>query len=734
MSRETIDSPGTPPHLPIESVAAYPLPGMVAPGGLAFSPDDRLITYLYSPDASLNRYLYAFDTESGEVSLLLTPPEDSVSEESLTLAEKLDRERRRQRELGITQYAWAEGDNRILLRQGGSIYIWLGDEKAPRRLVAGGSAVRDARFSPDGSWVAYVLDAELHVVPAIGGEPRRRTWGARESGKTNGLAEFIAQEEMGRHRGFWWSNDSRWLAFAEVDESHIPVYRIVHQGRNAMNANAQEEHHYPFAGQANARVRLGVVPVNGGEPIWMDLGENDDFYLARVKWLPDGRLSAQRLNRDQTVLDLLVFDAKTGKSDHLLREETDVWINLNDMFRPLKDGHFIWASERSGFQHLYLHAPDGELIRPLTEGSWVVDRIAGVDQRQEIVYFTGNKGNPMESQLYAASFAGGESRQITTEAGTHAVTIDRGKRRFIDVHHSLDKPPTITLRSLSDGQALAVVYASDDPRVAELGLSPPELITLQNREGIDLHGAVYRPDSSHGSGPYPTIISVYGGPHVQRVTNGWSMTVSMRAQYLRSRGYLVFVLDNRGSARRGLAFERPIRRRMGQIEVQDQMDGVSWLVGQGLADPDRMGIYGWSYGGYLALMCLAQAADTFKVAVSGAPVTHWDGYDTCYTERYMGLPQTNPQGYEESSVMRHVDKIRGRLLLVHGLIDENVHFRHTARLINALIRAGKPYDLLLFPDERHMPRRLADRIFMEQHITDYLRRHLGADISANEVG
>jgi dipeptidyl-peptidase-4 len=219
-------------------------------------------------------------------------------------------------------------------------------------------------------------------------------------------------------------------------------------------------------------------------------------------------------------------------------------------------------------------------------------------------------------------------------------------------------------------------------------------------------------------------VQVYGGPHAQTVNNSWAMTVSMRAQYLRSLGFLVFLLDNRGSARRGLEFESALRHALGSVEVRDQVDGVRWLVNQGLADPQRVGIYGWSYGGYMALMCLAQAPDTFQAAVSGAPVTHWDGYDTCYTERYMGTPQFNPQGYADWNVMRFVDQIRGKLMIVHGLIDENVHFRHSARLINALIRARKPYELLLFPDERHMPRKMEDRVYMEERIRDFFLQTL----------
>jgi dipeptidyl-peptidase-4 len=254
-----------------------------------------------------------------------------------------------------------------------------------------------------------------------------------------------------------------------------------------------------------------------------------------------------------------------------------------------------------------------------------------------------------------------------------------------------------------------------------MGLTPPELVTLENRAGTTLYGLLYRPDARRfGPGPYPTLIDVYGGPHAQRATELWKGTVNMRAQYLRSLGFLVFTLDNRGSAGRGLAFEAAIKGDMGRVEVEDQVDGVRWLVAQGLADRARVGVYGWSYGGYMTLMCLVRAPETFAAGVAGAPVTHWDGYDTHYTERYMGLPAENAEGYRESSPLTHAGGMAGKLMLVHGLIDENVHFRHTARLVNELIRARKAYELLLFPDERHMPRREEDRVYMEERIRDFL--------------
>lgn len=709
--------------IPVEAVARYPYPGMAIPEKIQFSPDDRLVTFLATTDQTLVRYLYAFDPAQGTRTLLFRPFDEGITDESVSLEEALRRERQRQMGLGVTHYAWAKQGERLLLPLQGNLYVIDRPGEPARLLVSGaGEALLDAQFSPDGQWVSYVQESEIYIVPTAGGAPRQLTYGARETGTSHGLAEYIAQEEMERSHGYWWSMDSQWMAFTEVNESHIPVYRIVHQGKDVVGEEAQEDHHYPFAGQANARVRLGVVAATGGDPRWLDLGPEDN-YLARVKWLPGGRLTAQIENRAQTDLWLVAFDVHTGESQTLLHEHNDVWINLHDMFRPMKNGDygggFLWASERTGYRHLYLYQGDGRLIRPLTEGQWMVESIAGIDNDKGLVYFMATRESPLERHLYQVSLAGGEVRQISREPGTHTVVIDHGCRRYVDVHHSLDRPPIVSLRELQSGDALATIHEDIDPRIEEYRLRAPKLVSLENRDGFQLYGTIYRPPSQFGQGPYPTIVSVYGGPHAQRVVNGWGSTADMRAQYLASLGFLVFKLDNRGSAGRGLAFEGAIKHDMGHLEVEDQEDGIRWLVAEGLTDPERVGIYGWSYGGYLAGMCLARAPETFSVAVAGAPVSHWDGYDTHYTERYMGTPQSNPAGYETSSLMPYVEQIQGHLMLVHGLIDENVHFRHTARLINALIAARKPYELLLFPDERHSPRRLEDRVFMEERLRDF---------------
>jgi len=717
-----------PASIPFEELARFPRPGMSMPVSFSFSPDDTTILYLDSAENSLVRELYAFDLASGESRRVAEPADGGDSEENLTAAEKLRRERQRSRGLGIRKYAWAAKADVIMVPLKGDVFVKQGIGGELRRAidVEGGTAL-SARISRDGTKVGFVHDDEVYVGDVASGKYQQITRGARGTGKTHGLAEYVAQEEMGRFYGFWWSRDGKKIAYTQVDETHIPEYRIVHQGSDEVFGDAQEDHRYPFAGTANAKIRLGVVNSRGGKTTWLDLGDDDDIYLARVNWMPDGSLLAQVQNRAQTQLDLIRFDTRTGKGTRVLREQTEVWINLHRLLKPLTEGAhaggFVWGSERSGFAHLYLYGKDGKLVRPLTSGEWMVDSIEGIDQKNGVVYFTGTKDGPTERHLYSVSLEGGDVRKITTAPGKHNVTLDHGFTHFVDTFQSLESPPTVSVRKLADGSPVHTIYAQRDPRIDQLGLQAPELVTLESRDGVQLHGAIYRPPATFKA-PYPTVVSVYGGPHAQMVENEWAMTSDLRAQSLARQGFLVFKLDNRGSARRGLAFEGAIKNDMGNLELRDQVDGVQWLVSQGLTDADRVGIFGWSYGGYMTAMALARAPETFKVGVAGAPVTHWDGYDTHYTERYMSTPASNPKGYEESSVMHHVDKMTGKLLLIHGLIDENVHFRHTARLINALNEKRKDYELLLFPDARHGPRKESDRVFLEERISQFFKDHL----------
>jgi dipeptidyl-peptidase-4 len=695
--------------LTVSDVARYPRPGTAIPGRIAYSPDGRAVTFLFSQAGTLARDLWRLDLASGRRERYFTAPGAGVTDENVSREEALRRERQRLRETGVTHYVWADQADAMLVPLGGELY----------RLDAGraarvGGAVVDPKLSRDGRRAFFVRDGELWCLDADG--ERRLTSGA-EPGVTNGLAEFVAQEEMARHTGYWPSPDGEWVAYERADERHVPVYPIVHQGKDAVEV---EEHRYPFAGSANASVRLGVVSATGGETRWLDLGPETDVYLARVHWHPDGRLFVQLLSRDQRRLELWAYDVGSGERELLLAEATEPWINLHDDLRFVEaTGQFVWSSERSGFRHLYLYDADGRLIRQLTSGDWPVDAVVGLDRARRCVYFMAGCESPLERHLHRVSLDGGALARLTREPGWHDAAVAPDGSSFVDTHESLRQPPRVTVRR-PDGELWHELHA---PAPVELELAPPELRSFRNRDGVELHAALYHPPAATPR-PAPLIVSVYGGPHAQMVRESWQLTVDLRAQYLAAQGYLVLKVDNRGSARRGLAFEAPIAGDMGEVEVRDQVDGVEWACRLGQADGDRVGIYGWSYGGYMTAMALVKAPETFRVGVAGAPVTSWDGYDTCYTERYMRTPRANPDGYARASVLTHAGRLAGRLLLVHGMLDENVHFRHTARLVNALIEANRPHDLLIYPDERHMPRSEKDRVAMETRIVEYFGRNL----------
>ncbi|OIV98009.1 hypothetical protein TanjilG_21719 [Lupinus angustifolius] len=736
---------------PIEEIVQYPLPGYASPTSISFSPDDTLISYLFSPDQRLNRKIFSFDLKTNKQELLFSPPDGGLDESNISREEKLTRERLRECGLGVTRYEWVKKNSEsksVMVPLPAGVYIQdISNSKLELKLPSiSGSPIIDPHLSPDGSMLAYVRDCELHVLNLSTNDSKQLTNGAKESGSIHGLAEYIAQEEMDRKSGYWWSLDSKYIAFTKVDFSEIPLFRIMHQGKFSVGSEAQEDHPYPFAGASNVKVWLGVVSVAGGSVVWVDLlcggreqPKNGAEYLARVNWMHGNILTAQILNKHHTKIKVLNFDIKTGQRKIILVEENSTWISIHDCFTPLDkgvtkfSGGFIWASEKTGFRHLYIHDANGTCLGPITEGDWMVEQIAGVNEATGVVYFTGTLDGPLESNLYRTKlFVDGSQPpqaplRLTQSKGKHIVVLDHHMQNFVDIHDSLDCPPRVLLCSLDDGRIIAPLYEQSlpIPRFKRLKLEPPEIHEIQANDGTTLYGALYKPDASRfGPPPYKTMINVYGGPSVQLVSDSWISTVDLRTQYLRNQGILVWKLDNRGTSRRGLKFESYFKHKLGQVDADDQVTGAEWLIKKGLAKAGHIGLYGWSYGGYLSAMALSRYPDLFKCAVAGAPVTSWDGYDTFYTEKYMGLPSENQSGYENGSVMNHVHKLKGKLLLVHGMIDENVHFRHTARLINALVAAGKPYELIIFPDERHMPRRHRDRVYMEERIWDFIERNL----------
>jgi len=704
-------------ELTLARVARFPPPGARVATQFRFTHDGRFLYFLSLEGPGPDRSLVRLDVRGGAREVVGRA--EGTGAAALTPEEILRRERQRIQDLGITEYTLAEKADAVVYVSGGALFL-VRPGSPPVALPEAGKGALTPQLSSDGTRLAFVRDGELLVMDLATRAVVTLTRGAGETLK-HAVAEYIAQEEMDRPLGFWWSPDGGALAWTEVDESPVPVYPIVHQGRDAWDV---ERPRYPFAGGPNARVRLGIVPSRGGETRWLPLAqEGEDVYLARVRFGPDGALYAQVQSRDQKSLRLVRFRPPSYQATPLLEERSETWVALHEDLRPLKDGRFLWSSERSGWRHLELRATDGRPVRTLTSGAWPVDRLESVDEERGIVFFTAARESPLHKPVYRVPLEGGKVARVTPEDGFHAAVFAPDGRRFVDVHDRLSQPPKALLREAS-GAIERVIDANDDPEVKALGLAPPELVTLQGADGTPLHGAIYHPPAGTGGPRHPAIVRVYGGPTSQTVKDSWELTQDLRAQFLARRGYVVFRLDNRGTPRRGVAFERTLARRLGAVEVEDQAAGARWLASRPDVDGARIGIYGWSYGGYMALLCLLRAPDIFRAGVAGAPVTDWAGYDTHYTERYMGTPQENPDGYRASSVLTEAARLDRPLLLVHGMSDENVHFRHTARLLNVLNPAHRRYDLLLFPDERHLPRGQNDREELEARLLQHFDRHL----------
>jgi dipeptidyl-peptidase-4 len=684
------------------------------------SPDGRLVTYLKGKEDAKDTFdLWAYDVRARRHAVLVDSARLVPERRELSAEEEQRRERQRISSLsGIVEYSLSPDGRAVLVPLGGDLYLYDLSAGRARALTQSEAYETDARFSPRGRYVSFVRDQNLWVVEVASGAERPIT---REGGGpvSFGVAEFIAQEEMDRDTGYWWSPDEERIAFARVDESAVEEVERFEIGARETRVVRQR---YPRAGATNARVDLFVAALAGGEPVAVDLGADPDFYLARVAWFPDGRaLAVQRQSRDQKQLDLLDADAATGRTRVLLTETSDTWVDLHDELTLLERGsRFIWASTCSGFKHLYLHERDGRLVGPLTGGEWMVvgdggeRAIRGVDETRGLVYFMANRDTPLERHLYVAPLragaAPGEQRRITSEPGWHSVQMSRNARAFIDVFSAPDRPPAVTLRDTS-GRSLAELVPNRldashpyAPFLAEHVSA--EFGTLKATDGQTLHYQILALKILEPGKRYPAIVDVYGGPGHQRVRRAWGGSPGRSnegffRQLLAQSGYVVFTLDNRGSGFRGVAFERALYGKLGHVEVEDQVRGVELLRGLPYVDPKRIGIFGWSYGGYMALMAAMRAPDVFAAAVSGAPFVDPALYDTHYTERYLGKPRDNASGYAASNVVTHASGLRAPLLVIHGLADDNVLFTHSTALFSRLQALGKPFDVMVYPGAKH---------------------------------
>ena len=686
-----------PTPLTLERVFASPDLAGQQPRALKLSPDGTLLTFLRPRATEQERLdLWARDTRTGAERMLVDSAKVG-SGAALSEAEKMQRERARiGGTKGIVAYDWSPDGKSILVPLDGELY--LADLNGGVRKLEGTKDALNPVVSPRGGFVSYVRDQNLWVQP-VGGAARALT--TEGAGTVHfGEAEFVAQEEMDRRTGYWWSPDDRMVAVERFDETPVHVFTRAAIGAAGTSIYQQR---YPAAGTPNALVELYVMKPDGSSNVKVDLGSDPDFYLARVDWLPDSSaLLVQRQSRDQQRLDMLRVDPATGKATVMFTERAGAksWLNLTDAYRVMPDGSFLWRSERDGFGHLYLFR--GGQWTQLTSGPWVVTALVGVDDAAGRAFFLGNKDDVLEQHLYALDFKTKAITRLTERGWWNSATTDGAASRFIVTRSSPTQPTQVYLADAA-GQRLAWInenkVAGDHPYAPYLASHrPTEFGTLKAKDGTTLHWEMISPPREPGK-TYPVFFEHYGGPGTgQMVTRGWQGAL---AQHLVDRGWIYFRIDNRGSYNRGKAFEDHIFHAMGTVEVEDQLAGAQYLKSLPFVDGAKIATYGWSYGGYMSLKMLEKTPGVYAAAVAGAPVTDWALYDTHYTERYMGDPRKVADAYAASATVPDAAKIRDPLLLIHGMADDNVFLDNSTKMASELQQKGVPFEMMLYPGQTH---------------------------------
>ena len=686
--------------LTLKRVFASPDLSGSQPRALKLSPDGTLLTSLRPRADEKERFdLWALDTRSGKERMLVDSKKIG-SGADLSEAEKMQRERARiGGSKGIVAYDWAPDSKAILVPLDGDLFLATLDG-VTRRLTDGKEGALNPVISPAGGYVSFVRDQNLFVQP-IGNGPARALTTSGAGTVHWGEAEFVAQEEMDRRTGYWWSPDDRLIAVEKFDDAPVGVVTRAAIGADGTRTFDQR---YPAAGTPNARVELYVMRADGTGQVKVDLGNDPDIYLARVDWTPDGSaLLVQRESRDQKTLDMLRVDPATGRSVVMFTEKAGArsWINLTDAYRPMRDGSLIWASERSGFRHLYRYSR-GKWTQ-LTQGDWAVAALAGVDEAKGRLYFSGNKDGVLEQHLYSVDIARpGLVTRLTETGWWNAGSMDAAATRMIVARSNPNQPAQLYL---ADATGKRLAWVNENALNAAHPYHPylashqqRSFGTIKAEDGSTLYWEMITPPLEPGK-KYPVFFQHYGGPGTgQQVTRAWN---GVLPQYIVDRGYIYFQIDNRGSYNRGKAFEDQIYHAMGSVEVADQLAGAKFIKSQPFVDPDRVAIYGWSYGGYMTIKMLEANQGVYAAGIAGAPVTKWELYDTHYTERYLGDPAKDPKSYRSSNALGDAAKIADPLLLIHGMSDDNVIFDNSTAFAAEMQRGARPFEMMFYPGQTH---------------------------------
>jgi dipeptidyl-peptidase 4 len=691
--------------------------------GLQWSPDGKLLSYTQRSgqgrDAKTD--IWVLDPASGERRVLLDSAKIQALAPPAAEAGGIGNQSTGLGRVSPQQYRWSPKGDALLFVSQGNLYWFELKTETGKRLTSGKEAAEDPKFSPDGTMVSFVRGYDLWVVEVASGKETRLTTDGKEE-LLNGKLDWVYPEELGISTGYWWSPDSSQIAFLQMDEKNVTRYPIV----NYLSYTGETElERYPKAGDANPVVRVGVISATGGAQRWMDTGEEKDIYLPRVNWVPDGkRLLVQRLNRAQNKLDLLLLDAASGKGTAILTEEDKYWINITDDNQLLADGkRLLWGSERDGFNHFYLYDLNGSQLKRLTRGAWEVTRLVRVDEKNGAVYFMGSQKSVLESHLYRVALDGGEAVRLTRADGSHSINMSPDAAYYVDTWSTAMTPSRQELFR-ADGNKVLTINENKVAELAEYTFSPVGFFKVKGADGTELNAQMIKPPDFDAARKYPVLVYLYAGPHAQTVRNSWGGNTFLWHQMMAQKGYIIFTVDNRSASAVGHGSEAIIHLKFGETELADQLAGVAYLKSLPYVDGARIGIWGWSYGGYMTCYAMLNAADTFKAGFAGAPVTDWREYDTIYTERYMGLPKENAEGYKQSSPVTHAAKLKGKLMIAHGTGDDNVHPANTIYLVDEFIKAGKYPEVFFYPGRGHGITDPAARLHLFRRVTQFFLDNL----------
>jgi len=585
--------------------------------------------------------------------------------------------------------------------------------------------IQEPTFSPDGSKIAYAKENNLYVYDVASKKSTAVTTDGKKNAVINGITDWVYEEEFAFVRAFDWSKDSKKLAYIRFDESQVPEFSMSMFHKDLYPTI--ETFKYPKAGEKNSVVSLHIYDAVGNASKKVDLGNYNDFYIARMQWTNDNNtLSAQVLNRHQDNLDLLFVDGTTAVAKVVLNEKDKAYVDVTDNLTFLKDNSFIWTSEKDGFNHIYLYDKTGKLKTQVTKGNWEVVSYYGLDEKTKTIFYQSTENGSINRDIYRIGLDGKNKTRLTSKVGTSAATFSPNFQFFITTFSSNLQPTTYTLNEAKTGKEIQVIENNQAlaDKLKAYNLPAKEFFVLKTAKGNELNAWILKPKDFDPSKKYPVFMYQYSGPGSQQVNNDWNNTDDYWFASLTQQGYIVACVDGRGTGFKGADFKKVTQKELGKYEVEDQIDAAKVIGGYPYVDASRIGIFGWSYGGFMASNCIFQGNDVFKMAIAVAPVTNWRFYDSVYTERYMQTPQENASGYDQNSPINHVDKLKGKFLLIHGSGDDNVHVQNSMQMMEALIQANKQFDSQIYPDKNHGIFGGKTRIQLYNKMTNFIKENL----------